>query len=377
MPGMIASLPWRHFTSWSHQWSVMPSFLVGEYVFIGLAVVALVHARACGCDHVLAWIAALVAGTANDLFFMALPLVDNFWQAQATIMLTPRLPLYIPCVYVCFMYLPKVAVWRLGLPRLSTAVATGLCAALFYAPYDIVGAKFLWWTWHDTDQPIANRILGAPIGSTMWVIAFVAAWSWLLDRFRGPDSHPSARTFVRTLGLVALLATPIMMLELTVLQQLDGGIPGSRGLVVIVILFVAIAARGWRRRVEAPRPAADRILRIALPVHFCMLAAILVAFDPATHVTTGVHQAYGPCHVPATDITGLRRYEFLCAEDFDEDFHFACAGGPPVEPAEWYTLCGRAFASTGARLRFTLAVVGLGAIGISLYAWLLRRRTRG
>ena len=84
-------LPWRHFTSWSHQWSVLPSFLVGEYLFIGLAALALLHARACGRDHVLTWVAGLVAGTANDLFFMALPLVDNFWQAQATIMITPRL----------------------------------------------------------------------------------------------------------------------------------------------------------------------------------------------------------------------------------------------------------------------------------------------
>ena len=64
---------------------------------------------------------ALIAGTANDMIFMALPLVDNFWQAQAMIMLTPRLPLYIPCVYVGFMYLSTVAVWRLDLPPLARA----------------------------------------------------------------------------------------------------------------------------------------------------------------------------------------------------------------------------------------------------------------
>jgi hypothetical protein len=40
-----------------------------------------------------------LVGTANDVIFMALPFVDNFWQSQATIMITPRLPLYIPCVY--------------------------------------------------------------------------------------------------------------------------------------------------------------------------------------------------------------------------------------------------------------------------------------
>ncbi len=30
------------------------------------------------------WIASIVAGTANDAIFMALPMVDNFWQVQRT-----------------------------------------------------------------------------------------------------------------------------------------------------------------------------------------------------------------------------------------------------------------------------------------------------
>jgi hypothetical protein len=29
---------------------------------------------------VFVWIASVVAGTANDAIFMALPMVDNFWQ---------------------------------------------------------------------------------------------------------------------------------------------------------------------------------------------------------------------------------------------------------------------------------------------------------
>ena len=28
------------------------------------------------------WIASIVSGTANDAFFMALPIVDNFWQVN-------------------------------------------------------------------------------------------------------------------------------------------------------------------------------------------------------------------------------------------------------------------------------------------------------
>src|SRR5689334_10893575 len=115
-------LPWRMFKSPAAQWETMPSFVVGEYLFIACAILAFVHAFRQGPvsmgrrKHVLCWVVALLAGTANDMIFMALPLVNNFWQAQATIMLTPRLPLYIPCVYVCFMYFPTVAVWRMNLP---------------------------------------------------------------------------------------------------------------------------------------------------------------------------------------------------------------------------------------------------------------------
>ena len=39
----------------------------------------------------------------------------------------------------------------------------------------MAGIKFLWWTWHDTDAPIDYRILGVPIGSTVWVITFSGA----------------------------------------------------------------------------------------------------------------------------------------------------------------------------------------------------------
>lgn len=370
-------MDWHHFNGFAHQWRVMPSFLVGEYVFIALAIVAFVHARACGRAHVLAWVAALVAGTANDAFFMALPLVDNFWQAQATIMLTARMPLYIPCVYVCFMYLPYAAVRRLGLAPLPCAAAAGLAGIAFYAPYDVVGAKFLWWTWHDTDLPIAHRILGAPMGSSMFVIAFVASYAWLLERATAKDPSAAPRTFGKALVLVALAATPLMMVQLGVLQQLDAGVPGPRGLVVIVVVYAGVVVRGWRRR-TSPRPmAADRLLRIAVPIHLATLAAIGALFDPATHVSASVHQTYGPCGVVARDITGHERHEFVCARELDEEFDFACVEQLPAEHSEWYTVCGRPhrdFATWMAGLA-VLALVG-GAIYVRLFTTDASRSTR-
>ena len=96
-------------------------------------------------------------------------------------MLTPRMPLYIPCVYVVFMYTSAVAAWRLGNNRYvlcqyinlvfflctitrkiillinyfyfdlsngvnvwglgpaATAALAGLMGEMIYSPYDITG----------------------------------------------------------------------------------------------------------------------------------------------------------------------------------------------------------------------------------------------
>ena len=370
-------LPWHVFTAPAQQWAVLPSFVVGEIMFIMGAALALVHAwqqrgpsrRA----HLLAWVAALVAGTANDLIFMALPVVDNFWQAQAMVMLTPRLPLYIPCVYVCFMYIPAVSVWRVGLPPLSQAALTGLAAMIFYAPYDIVGAKFLWWTWHDTDLPIATRLLGVPVGSTMWVVTFCGAFAWLLNHWIARDRAVTRRTMVVTLLAVAGLSSLLMVVQITALQQLDGGVPGTTGLVVVVLLYGVIAALGFRRR--SPARGRDGVLVAAIGAHFVTLVLIMASFDPASHRSTGIHQTYGPCHVEASDIAGFVRYEYLCAEDYDEDFSFDCVAGPPDHGTRWYTVCGRPHKNFA---QWMGAVVTLALLGLALFAWLLglKRRRR-
>ncbi len=175
------------------RWETLPTFVLGEYAILLAAALGLAHAIRSGPVHRLVWLAALVAGTANDLIFMALPLVDNFWHGQATLMLTPRLPLYIPALYVLFMYFPTVAVARVGLPRWPTAALAALLAVATYAPFDIVGAKFLWWTWHDTDLPIRERLFGVPTSSTLWVLTFSGAFAWLVAPSLLSQEPPSAR----------------------------------------------------------------------------------------------------------------------------------------------------------------------------------------
>lgn len=367
-------MPWQMLGSPVAQWAVLPSFLVGEYLFIGLATALLVHAIRSSRTHLLFWVGALVAGTANDLIFMALPLVDNFWHSQATLMLTPRLPLYIPCVYVSFMYLPAVAVRRLGLPLLSAAALTGLVALLFYAPFDIVGAKLVWWTWHDTDLTVAKRLFGAPASSSLWVLTFAASYALLLGWIAKRDPEMSWASFAKGLGFVGALASVVMVLQITILQQLDGGAPGYWALGTGLGLYGLGAALGLRRAVPPDRRFADRIPNVAVIAYYVALLGCVAFFEPTEHRSTGVHQEVGTCGVEVADITGLTRHQFLCSSDFDESFTLACVDTPPADGSTWYTVCGRAHTS---RAAWAGAVGSLGLVGALVFSFLFgafRRR---
>ena len=63
----------------------------------------------------------------------------------------------------CFHYTTNIAIYRLKLPRWSEPFAVGLADTLLDVPFDILGIKFLWWTWHDTDPNIFDRSLSVPI----------------------------------------------------------------------------------------------------------------------------------------------------------------------------------------------------------------------
>ena len=97
-----------------------------------------------------------------------------------------------------------------------------------------------------------------------------------------------------------------------------------------------------------------------------MLAINMAVGSPETHVSAGLHQVPGPCDVEATDITGITRMKFLCVNDYDEDFTFACTD-PPAHGTQWFTVCGKAHTNYAGHLA---AVAGLSATGGVVFSML-------
>ena len=361
-------------------WEHIPTFLVGEFLFISLSFVALVHAltRKDKYLYLTVWIASIVSGCANDIFFMTLPFVDNFWHSQATIMLTDRLPLYILCLYNVFMYYSTVSVWQLNLSsKLVESLLIGLFAELIYSPFDIVGAKFLWWTWHDTDVAIRERLLGVPIGSSLWVIVFTTVFSYLIHRTTSNNLSVSFFTMIKSVIINALLCTPGMLVLIAIFQIPSvPGIPDLKSLLFCLGVYLSIIIYRFIKGNQHPKPKSANtstdifvtLLKLSILIYFIVLAVIMAVGQPEKHISIGIHQTVGPCDVIDYDLSGHPRQLYLCLDQYIEDYSFDCTS-LPIDYQEWYTVCGRPHTDFN---RYLATVCLLGAAGIFVYSHLLK-----
>eukprot|EP00164_Ancoracysta_twista_P007185 GFYU01010171.1.p1 GENE.GFYU01010171.1~~GFYU01010171.1.p1 ORF type:complete len:552 (-),score=95.86 GFYU01010171.1:40-1695(-) len=238
--------PWHFVNSIDVRMAENPTIVAGEAIFIAVALLGLVHAVR--TKHVTVWLATIAGGIFCDEFFKLCQLAGNFWQGQALVMLGPRLGIYILAVYNAFVYIPYITSERLSstLSNVTKSALAGLLAGLFYAPFDMVGVKYLWWTWHNTDAGVRARWLYVPYGSTCFTIAFTAAFTLLTRWFLEPPANTSRKrrrlsASARAVGfaIVTIASTPLMMALMGVAQLIGTDEPGlvtHKALSVLVAL---------------------------------------------------------------------------------------------------------------------------------------------
>jgi hypothetical protein len=383
------TFPWRHLDLTIA--AAHTSYPFAEWSSFLCCALALAHACAQPAAgggrsrHLVLFAASFVGGIGGDVIFTWLPLADNFFHAQASVMLYSRLPLYIVTYYVGWLYWPMVVCWQFKLPRLAEA---GLCALLclaFYWPWDVVGVKMLWWTWHDSDSAFANRLLNVPLASTEFVLLQCFSWALLLrlglDRVQRTRQQRRQRptTFTASASTMSTFVYPLTYCCLTVpglmtlmpLAQVATTLqipPPPCGRVTVgatALLFGALALAGAVRRDEESLSTSKSTIRsdrgkgedpgeednlrsgrgggrgggrhmwlvgAALLVHFGMLAGVALRFDSASQFSTGLHQTFHDgaeaCARREVDFAG-GRFRFLCEARHMElpskDFRFDCS----------------------------------------------------
>ncbi|ETO10726.1 hypothetical protein RFI_26651 [Reticulomyxa filosa] len=103
------------------------------------------------------WV-CLLSGIITECFTLFNPQIGNFYHAQFCVMLLwKREPLYMLLgVYVWFSYTLITLPWKCKLSQLGTVGLTICLTGTLWPTFDMLGLKYLFWTWHNRSEFFNN-----------------------------------------------------------------------------------------------------------------------------------------------------------------------------------------------------------------------------
>ncbi|XP_025419960.1 uncharacterized protein LOC112690216 isoform X2 [Sipha flava] len=305
------------FESVSELWKNQPTYLIVQILFIVGGTVTLLHAFTYGGRRPLLWFTIICHGLVVECVCYAMDDIDNFWHSLSPIMFFgQRLPLYVIILYSVFYYIAIEIAYRSNQTKIGLMANVGLNVFLIDLPYDIMGIKFVHWTWHDTDPNLGDRMYWVPWTSYYFHMVFSASFVfWFFFRSVHLNQKNTTKTEIITSLSAIFLSTPCVYILFTILKRKPRYINSCP---FIIILY--------------------------LVVYYTTFLFMAILGKPENEVSTGPHEIIGPCNVTVPSFgTELEKRKYLCVEDYNEDFDFHCTKEVPVQYSKIYTICGTMF----------------------------------
>ncbi|VDK49918.1 unnamed protein product, partial [Cylicostephanus goldi] len=274
------------------------------------------------------------------------------------------------------------------LPWWGEGPAVGLSSVMLQLPFRLLGTKLLWWTWHDTDPTIKDRMFWTPWSSLYFYAACACSFAWmlrltrrlLLEKEYDWMKFPRELTCSFLTGVLSYwLGTAQFSLLYYPLHDFGVRFPSFKSIdwrvhtEIITIVFFAFYALlvfvADRNNVDLEARNGMRYwfdeLSCAITLEYIFLMVLVATADPLSVVSEGLHQPIGPCKtmesVRAPAGLTLQREKYLCANKFRQnyfDFHCVPNGTPQqarhisqiqddgtgvLRPLEYYAICGTEF----------------------------------
>lgn len=361
----------------SQMWSDNPTYLVANWLFITMACLSLLFGlrRGIGSRYVYIWVAALLHGVVTEMVCYNLPDINNFWHSQTFMIFAGRrFPLYIVIFYPATVVHAYVAASRLRLPWWAEPFAVGLFDVLIDFPYDILGIKMVWWTWHDTDPNIYDRTYWVPWTSYFFHMSFHSSLAFLINGTRrvltGNADKDKATGFFKE--MLCVLITGALSMGLAIASQIlpiyhglkDGfGIHSEIIMMIVFGLYIAIVWYADRMpkekshsQIESDQTWWLNETGIAVLLHYIVFMVLVVVAKPSDVISNGLHEPIGPKHetVDQYAASGVlyTKQRYFDPSSYDEgyiDFHCVPGGAPNISSnpeligQNWYTVCGTPF----------------------------------
>lgn len=392
-------------------WDLHPTLLINEVTVYLVAAASAVHAIRKGGRWPYMWVGIILHGLMVESISYLLPDIDNFWHAQSsTMLLGQRLPMHVIVLYPMMIYHAYVAVNHMGLPWWAEPFAVALGNLLIDIPFDIMGIKMLWWTWHDTDPNIFDRHYWVPWTSYIFHMTFSFSFTMLTNASRWLLTGSSSRdkvggsfiAEVLTVLIPGFLSFPVAVAtQFTLIYHVlhDSLEIHTENLVFTLIAIYVFMV--WIGERHADRGTGSRAERgnggtwllgwlshetaWAMLLHFIVYTLMAYFATPQTQLSIGLHEPLGPCDAPDVVVMSplgqaLSKRAYLCTSDYDEDYlsmdcnwllksHNLTRQSVTALPdsngiTHWYAVCGKPYPNS---YEYIHAVGVLCAVGLAFF----------
>lgn len=185
----------------------------------------------------------------------------------------------------------------------------GLNVFLIDLPYDIIGIKFIHWTWHDTDPNIGERTYWVPWTSYYFHMVFSASFVfWFFADEVNLDKIYSTKKEILTSLKAIFFSTPCGILCFTILYHPlhdNYNVPTQVIMMLLIALYIMVAVLKCKRRKVFDRPVA---IIIYLVVYYATFLGLATWGKPENEVSIGPHEEIGPCNITISSFGTVSNY---------------------------------------------------------------------
>lgn len=356
------------FESISELWKNQPTYLIVQMLFIMGGAITLLHALTNGGRRPLLWLCIICHGLVVECICYLMAEIDNFWHSSAPIMFfRHRLPLYVIILYSVFYYIAIEIAYRTNKTKVGLIATVGLNIFLIDLPYDIMGIKFIHWTWHDTDPNIEDRMYWVPWTSYYFHMVFSASFVfWFFIKGVDLDRTCTPRTETSTSLKAIFLSTPCGILCFSVLYHplhdlYD--VPTQIIMMFLIALYIMLSILKRKPRKMFNRPSS---IILYLIVYYSTFLCFAIWGKPENEISFGPHEEIGPCNITVSSFgTELKKRKYLCIEDYNEDFDFHCVEDVPAQHSKIYTICGTPFKN---RIEYIVLIITIIIIAFTHFS---------
>lgn len=212
-----------------------------------------------------------------------------------------------------FYYIAIEIAYRTNQSKIGLMVNVGLNVFVIDLPYDIMGIKFVHWTWHDTDPNIGDRMYWVPWTSYYFHMVFSASFVYwfFFNSVNLEQVNTNKKEILTSLGAI-FLSTPCGIFCFTILYHpLHDlyNVPTQVIMMFLLALYIMFTILKRKPRYICSRPFT---IILYLVVYYTTFLFMAILGKPENEISTGPHEEIGPCNVTVPSFGTVKFiYNFL------------------------------------------------------------------